>query len=134
MCGEDIVKDLVFNGDPKIVGSTLEFTYLNKYRLIAEVIEANSYSQEGNEDDNHEWNYKYKLGIQNGQSEDLNCIFVSCESGSKTWVSVENNINEKIGIERLQELSNRKLKILNIMKLYIENNIEYLKGLSNDEY
>jgi len=133
MCGEDIVKNIKFNGDPKVVGNTLEFTYLNKYNLVASVEEANSFIQNGNEDDNHEWNYKYKL-IQEGQSEYLNCVFVSCENGTKTWVSVENDINEKIGIEGLQELSKRKLKILNSMKDFIEKNIEYLKTLSNDEY
>ena len=134
MCGENIIKDIKFNGDPKVVGNTLEFTYLNKYRLIAEVKEANSFIQEGNEDDNHEWNYKYKLCIPNGQGEYLNCVFVSCENGTKTWVSVENDINEKIGINKLQELSERKLKILNSMKNFIEKNIDYLKSLSNDDY
>ena len=134
MCGANIIRDIKFNGDPKVVGNTLEFTYLNKYRLMAEVKEANSFSQEGNEDDNHEWNYKYKLCIPGGQGEYLNCVFVSCENGTKTWVSVENDINEKIGIDKLQELSERKLKILNSMKNFIENNIDYLKGLSNDDY
>ena len=64
----------------------------------------------------------------------MNCVFVSCENGSKTWVSVENDINEKIGIDKLQELSERKLKILNSMKNFIEKNIDYLKSLSNDDY
>ena len=106
LCGPEIVKDIKFNGDPKIVGNTLELTYLNKYRL----------------------------GISNGQGEDLNNVFVSCENGSKTWVSVENDINEKIGIDKLQELSKRKLMILKSMKNYIENNIDFLKSLGNDKY
>ena len=134
LVGEDIVKDIIFNGDPKIVGNTLELTYLNKYRLTAKVVEANSFIQEGDEDDNNEWNYKYTLCIPNGEGEDLNCIFVSCENGSKTLVSVENDINEKIGIDKLQELSKRKLYILNSMKNYIEKNIDLLKTLSNDDY
>ena len=134
MCGPHIVKDIKFHGDPKIVGNSLEITYLNKYRLTAIVEEANSFFQEGTEDDNNEWNYKYRLGSTNGQGEYLNCVFVSCENGSKTWVSVENDINEKMGIDKLQELSQRKLMILNSMKTFIENNIEYLKTLSNDQY
>ena len=32
--------------------------------------------------------------------ETVNCFF-SLENGSKTWVSVENDINEKIGINKL---------------------------------
>ena len=47
MCSPDIIKDIKFNGDPKIVGNSLEFTYLNKYRLVAAVEEVNSYYQEG---------------------------------------------------------------------------------------
>ena len=134
MCGPDIIKDIKFHGDPKIVGNKLEFIYLNKYKLKAIVEEANSFIQEGNEDDNNEWNYKYRLEGDSGQGEYLNCVFVSCENGSKTWVSVENDINEKIGIDKLQELSKRKFMILNSMKNFIENNIEFLKGLSNDQY
>ena len=134
MCGPDIIKDIKFHGDPKIVGNKLEFIYLNKYKLKAIVEEANSFIQEGNEDDNNEWNYKYRLEGDSGQGEYLNCVFVSCENGSKTWVSVENNINEKIGIDKLQELSKRKFMILNSMKNFIEKNIDYLKSLSNDDY
>ena len=101
---------------------------------MAKVEEVNSFFQEGNEDDNNEWNYKYTLFSPEGPGEYLNCVFVSCENGSKTWVSVENDINEKIGIDKLQELSERKLKILNSMKNFIEKNIDYLKSLSNDDY
>jgi hypothetical protein len=134
LVGEDIVKDVKFNGDPKIPGNSLELTYLNKYRLIAITEEANSFIQEGNEDDNNEWNFKYKLCVPEGQGEYFNNVFVSCENGSKTWVSVENDINERIGIDKLQELSKRKLYILNAMKNYIEKNIELLNSLSNDDY
>ena len=58
----------------------------------------------------------------------------SCENGSKTLVIVENDINKNIGFEKLQELSERKLLILNGMKNYIENNLEDLKKLGNDVY
>ncbi len=56
----------------------------------------------------------------------MNCIFISCENGNKTWVSAENNINDKVGIDKIQELSKRKLKILTDMKNYIEKNKESL--------
>ena len=114
-----MVSELKMDGDPRVVGTKLNF---KKYPLIAEIKEANSYVQEGNEDDNNEWNYKYTVTFKNGQSETLNCVFVSCENGTKTWVSAENDINEKIGIEKLQELSKRKLIVLNAMKAYIEKN------------
>ena len=87
-----------------------------------------------NEEDNNEWNYKYTIEGTKGQSESLNCIFVSCENGSKTLVTVENDINKNIGFEKLQELSERILLILNGMKNYIENNLEDLKKLGNDIY
>ena len=56
----------------------------------------------------------------------MNCIFISCENGNKTLVSAENNINVKIDIDKIQELSKRKLKILKGMKEYIEKNKEFL--------
>ena len=121
-----IVSDVKMEGDPRFVGTKLNYLYFKKYPLLAEITEANCYVQEGNEDDNNEWNYKYKVTFQNGQSETLNCVFVSCENGTKTWVSAENDINEKIGIEKLQELSKRKLIVLNGMKNYIEKNKESL--------
>lgn len=132
--GKDIIKDIKFNGDPKIPKNNLEFTYLNKYKVKITVEEVNSYEQKENEEDDKEWNYKYTLEGQKNQSECLNCIFISCENNTKTFVSVENDINEKIGIEQIQELSNRKLKILTAMKNYIENNLSDLTKLSNDEY
>ena len=88
------------------------------------VEEVNSYIQEGNLDDNNEWNYKYKAIFENGETEHFNAIFVSCENGTKTYFSLENDINEKIKIDELSELSSRKLKLLNGMKNYIEKNKE----------
>ena len=119
------------DGDPELVGTKLNYKYFKKYALTAIVEEVNSFVQEGKEDDNNEWNYKYKVIFQNGQSETLNCVFVSCENGSKTWVSAENDINDKIGIAKLQELSQRKLIILNSMKNYIEKNKDVLMDLYN---
>ena len=134
LVGKDIVRDIKFNGDPKIPGNTLEFIYLNKYHMNIIVTEVNSFIQKGNEDDDNEWNYKYTLTVNNGQSESLNCIFLSCENGTKTFVTVENDINKNIGIDGLQELSKRKLYILTRMKEYIEKNVEYLKKLGNDVF
>ena len=121
-----MVTNIKMDGDPRKIGTKLNYFYFKQYPLTAEILEVNSYVQEGNEDDNNEWNYKYKVTFQNGQSETLNSVFVSCENGSKTWVAVENDINEKIGIEKLQELSKRKLIVLNGMKNYIEKNKELL--------
>ena len=129
--GDELVSELKMNGDPQLVGTKLNYKYLKKYQITAVVEEVNSFVQEGKEDDNNEWNYKYKIIFQNGQSETLNCVFVSCENGSKTWVSVENDINDKTGIEKLQELSQRKLIVLNSMKNYIEKNKEALMDLYN---
>ena len=134
LVGKEIVKDIKFNGDPKIPGNSLELTYLNKYRIKMIVEEVNSFIQKGNEDDDNEWNYKCTIIGNKGQSESLNCIFLSCENGTKTFVSVTNDINKDIGIEKWQELSERKLKILNGMKNYIENNLEDLKKIGNDVY
>ena len=134
LVGKDIVKDVKFNGDPKIPGNSLEFTYLDKYKIKIIVEEVNSFIQKGNEDDENEWNYKYRIINNQGQSEVLNCIFLSCENGTKTFVSVENDINKNIGIDKLQELYKRKLFILTGMKNYIENNLEFLQKIGNDVY
>ena len=91
-------------------------------------------SNKKNEDDDNEWNYKYTIEGNIGESETLNCIFISCENGSKTFVSVENDINKNIGIEKIQELSKRKLFVLTGMKEYIENNLDYLNTLGKDIY
>ena len=123
--GDGLMSELTIEGDPQKIGSKIKYLYF-KYPVIAIVEEVNTFFQEGNEDDNNEWNYKYKMFFKNGESETVNCVFVSCENGNKTWVSVENDINEKIGIDKLQELSNRKLMVLNSMKNFIEKNKEEL--------
>ena len=128
---DSMVSNMKIDGDPKKVGTKLNYIYFKKYPITAEILEVNKFMQEGDEDDNNEWNYKYKVTFTNGQSETLNSVFVSCENGSKTWVSVENDINEKIGIAKLQELSKRKLIVLNGMKGYIEKNKELLINLYN---
>ena len=124
--GDEFVSNLEMEGDPNMVGTKLNYIYFRKYKLSAVVEEANKFIQEGNEDDNKEWNYKYKITFKNGQTEQLNCVFISCENGNKTYVSAENNINDKIGIDKIQELSERKLKILKGIKTYIESNKESL--------
>jgi len=124
--GDEFVSNLEMEGDPNIVGTKLNYIYFRKYKLSAVVEEVNKFIQEGNVDDNKEWNYKYKITFKNGQTEQLNCIFISCENGNKTYVSAENNINDKIGIDKIQELSERKLKILKGIKTYIESNKESL--------
>ena len=134
LIGKDIIKDIKFNGDPKIPKNDLEFIYLNKYKVKVVVEEVNSYLQKGSEEGDKEWNYKCTLEDQKNQSECLNLIFISCENSTKTFVSAENDINEKIGFERIQELSNRKLWILAEIKKYIESNLSYLTKLSNDVY
>ena len=123
--GEDLIKVIKMDGDPYKIGTKIYFTYLQQTSVIAVVEEVNSFIQEGNLDDNNEWNYKYKGIFDNGEAEYFNAIFVSCENGTKTYFSLENNINEKIKIDELSELSERKLKLLNGMKNYIEKN----KGL-----
>jgi len=134
LVGKGIVKDIKFNGDPKIPGNSLEINYLNKYKMKVVVEEVNSFIQKGNEDDDNEWNYKYTIIDHKGQSECLNCVFISCENGTKTFVSVENDININIKIDKMQELSKRKLFVLTGMKEYIENNLDYLNTLGKDIY
>ena len=124
--GDELVSHLEMDGDPSKVGTKLNYIYFQKYKLEAVVEEVNKFIQKGNEDDDNEWNYKYKITFENGQTEDLNCVFVSCENGNKTYVSAENNINVKVSIDKIQELTKRKLKILIDMKNYIEKNIESL--------
>ena len=105
---EKLVKNIKIAGDPYKLGTKIYFTYLQQISVIAVVEEVNSYIQEGNLDDNNEWNYKYKAIFENGETEYFNAIFVSCENGTKTYLSIENDINEKIKIDELSELSNRK--------------------------
>ena len=128
---EGFVTDLKACGDPRLVGTKLDYIYFKKFRMTAVIEEVNSFTQEGNEDDNNEWIYKYKLIFQKNQSETVTYIFVSCENGTKTWVSSENDINAKLEIEKLQELSKNKIIILNATKNYIEKNKESLTNLYN---
>ena len=124
--GEDLIKVIKIDGDPYKIGTKIHFTYLQQTSVTAVVEEVNSFIQEGNLDDNNEWNYKYKGIFENGEAEYFNAIFVSCENGTKTYFSLENNINDKIKIDELSELSERKLKLLNGMKNYIEKNKDLL--------
>ena len=82
----------------------------------------NKFFQEGNEDDNNEWNYKFRITYENEESETYNAIFISCENGTKTYISFENNINEKIKVKKVTEYAKRKLVLLNSIKNFIENN------------
>ena len=126
---EGFVTDLKVFGDPRLVGTKLDYIYFKKFRMTAVIEEVNGFTQEGNEDDNNEWIYKYKVIFQNNQSETLTYVFVSCENGTKTWVSSENDINSKLEIEKLQELSKSKLIILTATKNYIEKNKDLLINL-----
>ena len=128
---DGFVSNLKPHGDPRLVGTKLDYLYLHKYKITAEIEEVNCYYQEGEEDDDKEWNYKYKVTFGNGQSETMNIVFVSCENGTKTWVSTDNDINPKIGVDKLQELSKRKLRVLNDIQKYIDKNKEYLIYLYN---
>ena len=105
---EGFVTDLKACGDPRLVGTKLDYIYFKKLRMTAVIEEVNSFTQEGNEDDNNEWIYKYKLIFQKNQSETVTYIFVSCENGTKTWVSSENDINAKLEIEKYKNY--RKIK------------------------
>lgn len=131
---KEIVREIKFNGDPKIPGSSLELTYLNKYRINIIVNECISYEQKDEKEDDTEWNYKFTIVEKEGQSECFNTIFISCENGTKTLVIAENDINKNMAFEKIQELSKRKLGILNEIKNYIEKTKEDLKKLGNDVY
>ena len=49
-----------------------------KIKMENEILNNNDNNEE--KDNNHclykEWNYKYKITFKNGQTEDLNCIFI----------------------------------------------------------
>jgi len=124
--GDGLMTNIIMNGPPTLVGTKINYLYLMKYKVSAIVREVNSFVQEGNEDDNNEWNYKHEVFFDNSQSEMFNSIFISCENGSKTYFAVENDINEKVSIDKLQELSKRKLQSLIKVKNYIENHKESL--------
>jgi len=100
----------------------MHFIFLDKISIELEILEINKFQQERNEDDNLEWNYKYKVTYEDGESEIFNVIFISCENGTKTYISFENKINAKIKVKRLTEYTYRKLTLLNEIKNFIENN------------
>jgi hypothetical protein len=98
---EKIITNVRMEGEPNKSGSRIHFFFLDKYSIISEIIEINKFFQEGNEDDNNEWNYKFRITYENEESETYNAIFVSCENGTKTYISLENNINEKIKVKKI---------------------------------
>ena len=126
--GDGLMTNIKMDGSPTTIGTKINYLYLMKYKVSAIVKEVNSFFQEGNEDDNNEWNYKHEVFFDNGQSEMFNAIFISCENGSKTYFAVENDYNEKVSIDKLEELSKRKLQALISVKNYIEKNLEKLKN------
>ena len=119
---ENLIRNCKIDGEPNKIGTKIYFIFLDKISIASEILEINRFHQEGNEDDNNEWNYKYKVRYEDGESETFNVIFISCENGTKTYISVENNINEKIKVKRLTEYTYRKLALLNGIKNFIENN------------
>ena len=120
LLGNEIISDVKFEGDPRKVGSKIMYLYLQKFKITNIIQEINGFTQEGNEDDNNEWNYKYNAIFEDGESEIFNTIFISCENGSKTYFSLENDINEKVEQKEIEELSKRKLLLLNSLKKYFE--------------
>ena len=110
------------DGEPNKPGSRIHFLFLDKTSVISEILEINRFFQEGNEDDNNEWNYKFRIIYKNGVCETYNAIFISCENGTKTYISLENNINEKIKDKKITEYTYRNLTLLKNIKNYIENN------------
>ena len=56
-------------------------------------------------------------------------LFVSWD-GTKTFLSVENDINSEIQVKELDSLSKRKLTLLNSLKNYIEKNKKFLEDLN----
>ncbi len=119
---EKVVANPIMDGEPNKPGSKIHFLFLDKYSIISEILEVNKFFQEGNEDDNNEWNYKFRITYENEESETYNAIFISCENGTKTYISFENNINEKIKVKKVTEYAKRKLVLLNSIKNFIENN------------
>ena len=113
---EKILKTCKIDGEPNKIGTKIDLLFLDKISLVLEILEINRFYQEGNEDDNNEWNYKHKDSYEDGESETFNVIFVSCENGTKTYVSFENAINEKVKVKRLTEYAYRKLSLLNERK------------------
>jgi hypothetical protein len=119
---EKIIRNCKIDGEPNKIGTKIYYIFLDKIPIVSEVLEINKFHQEGNEDDNFEWNYKYKVTYEDGESEIFNVIFISCENGTKTYISFENKINAKIKVKKLTEYTYRKLTLLNGIKNFIENN------------
>ena len=119
---EKIIRNCRIDGEPNKIGTKIFLIFFDKIPTVLEVLEINKFHQEGNEDDNFEWNYKYKVTYEDGESEIFNVIFISCENGTKTYISFENKINEKIKVKKLTEYTYRKLTLLNGIKNFIENN------------
>ena len=119
---EKIIKTCKIDGEPNKIGTKIFLIFLDKISIALEILEINKFHQEGNEDDNFEWNYKYKVTYEDGESEIFNVIFISCENGTKTYISFENKINAKIKVKKLTEYTYRKLTLLNGIKNFIENN------------
>ena len=65
--GDEIISNIECHGDPKIVGTKINYLYLKKYNITSIVKESNSFFQEGNEDDNNEWNYKHIAKFDSGE-------------------------------------------------------------------
>ena len=128
--GDEHISNIKIEGDPKKVGTKIKYLYLKKYHITSVVLEINSFFQEGNEDDNNEWNYKHKIKFESGEEEIFNIVFISCENGTKTYLSVENDINSQIQAKELDTLSKRKLALLIRLKNYIEKNIVFLTDLN----
>ena len=122
---EKIIRNCKIDGEPNKIGTKIYYIFLDKIPIVSEVLEINKFHQEGNEDDYFEWNYKNKITYEDGESEIFNVIFISCENGTKTYISMENKINEKIKFKKLTEFTYRKKTLLNGIKNFIENN----KGL-----
>jgi len=122
---DKIVRNYKIDGEPNKVGTKIYFIFLDKLTIESEILEINKFFQKENEDDNNEWNYKYRVKYEDGEIETFNTIFISCKNGTKTYISLENKINEKIKIKSLTDYSKRKLDLLNSIKNFIENNKEF---------
>ena len=75
-------------------------------------------------------NFVLQNEFYSGEEEIFNTVFVSCENGTKTFLSVENDINSEIQVKELDSLSKRKLTLLNSLKNYIEKNKKFLEDLN----
>jgi hypothetical protein len=119
---EKIIRTYKIDGDPNKIGTKIYCIFLGKILVTLEILEINKFYQEGNEDDNNEWSYKHNITYDDGEIENYTVIFISCENGTKTYVSFENKINAKIKVKKLTEYTYRKLALLNEVKRFIENN------------